>query len=277
MKLIARIARPRRLFSSSSDSSRSAAEAAAIAHYKSDTQTLARWLDVGIVKRKGRAFDADTSLIPAARAVDFPPIAAYTLNRVDVLVPNTILQQAREQKDQQETAAFSSESSPLPPSPSTSAIPKLVAFSFKHYGFTLVRTWVDPFLKRFGGGSDALVPVMEVCFVEYGFLTLAKNVFASNLKAQIPASQLDLTAFSFGGVMDFAARLQLPNKYTGYVYLLDGDNKVRWKGCGTAKEEEVQVMLRCAESLLEEARNKGIAKQAELRAAAAAAAAKKRK
>lgn len=211
----------------------------AIEHYKSDTQTLARWLDVSIVKKKGRAFEADTALLPAKNATVFPLVKGYTLTLQNTQIPDTILQQA------------------LGPTPtSTPAIsPKkqnirLIAFSFKHYGFTLVRTWLTPFMLKYGGGPLASIPILEICFVEYGFLSLTKNVFASNLKTQIDPSQHSLTALSFGGVMDFAASLQLPNKYTGYVYLVDGKNRVRWRGCGACSgEKEMEGLYRVVEEL----------------------------
>jgi ATPase complex subunit ATP10 len=53
-------------------------------------------------------------------------------------------------------------------------------------------------------------------------------------------------------LQDFAAQLLLPNVYTGYAYLLDKDNRVRWRGSGQALEGEVEVMLLCAQELLQE-------------------------
>jgi len=46
--------------------------------------------------------------------------------------------------------------------------------------------------------------------------------------------------------------LCLPNVYTGYAYLLDEKNRVRWHGCGEGTEEEVQGLLKCAQVLVNE-------------------------
>jgi hypothetical protein len=209
----------------------------AVEHYKSDTQTLARWLDVSVVKKKGRAFEADAELLPAKDAKVFPLIKGYTLNSKDVEVPDAIVRQAA--GAQQSTAQDLGV--------------RLVAFSFKHYGFTLVRSWLTPFIEKFGKGPTASIPAIEICFVEYGFLSLTKNVFAANLKSQIDPAQHDLTALSFGGVMDFAAALQLPNQYTGYVYLVDARNRVRWRGCGQCHgEAELERLYGIARELLAE-------------------------
>jgi hypothetical protein len=49
----------------------------------------------------------------------------------------------------------------------------------------------------------------------------------------------------------------LPKKYTGYSYLLDNQNRIRWRGCGMAQQEEVDAMLRCASELLNMTNNPG--------------------
>ena len=247
MSLVARIARQRvsnRSRWAPSTAVRSLSDGSgivdtAVEHYKSDTQTLARWLDVSVVKKKGRAFDADTELIPAKGAKIFPLIKGYSLNSKDVRVPDSIVQDALLLTDASKKDN------------SSGGGVRLVAFSFKHYGFTLVRSWLTPFLEKFGHGPKAQIPAIEICFVEYGFLSLTKNIFATNLKTQILPSQHDLTALSFGGVMDFAAALQLPNKYTGYVYLIDNNNRVRWRGCGQCNgADELERLYRIAGSLL---------------------------
>lgn len=200
-------------------------------HYKTDTQTLARWLDVSIVKRAGRAFDADKKLINRSEAEFFPTVKGTKLDGTSISVPGDV-----------------------------NASAKLVIFSFKHYGFTLLRSWLDPFTARYpealgeftNGDKAKGMAVAEICFIEYGFLSMAKTVFASNIKKSIPDSQIHNTILSFGGVTDFAAQLLLPNKYTGYAYLLDKNDKIRWRGSGQATDEEVETLLKCAKQLLSE-------------------------
>ena len=61
--------------SSSSRALQAAADhTAAVLHYKSDTQTLANWLDVSIVSRKGRAYAADRDVLDpeCMEAILFP-------------------------------------------------------------------------------------------------------------------------------------------------------------------------------------------------------------
>ena len=48
----------------------------------------------------------------------------------------------------------------------------------------------------------------------------------------------DRTLLVFGGLKDLADKLHIPNKYTGYIFLLDEDNRVRWRGSGRMSEEK---------------------------------------
>lgn len=214
-----------------------------IRNYKSDASSLASWLDVTIVKRKGRCFDASKSLITAVDADTFPSINVTTLDGNDIAVPRDV-----------------------------DGNVKLIVFSFKHYGFSLVRSWIDPFLERFyligssdvsavseesnsmqpafalamdgndSSGSGNIVDVdvqrngndkghsnimntssekvttqsrisssgkkgikgkvtaFEICMIEYGFLSIAKSVFAQNTISAVHPSQVPYTGLSFGGV-----------------------------------------------------------------------------
>jgi len=185
-----------------------------IREYKNESTTLARWLDVSIVQRKGReirspnlpshvhslsspidviyyllmplgrAFDANSSLIDASDADTFPTLQAHGLNGTEISIPTGIPGKA-----------------------------KLVVFSFKHYGFSLIRSWIDPYIARYidttgsatvdeerKKGSDDAAVAFEICFIEYGFLSVAKSVFVNNIRNSIDQSQIDRTAIVFGGV-----------------------------------------------------------------------------
>lgn len=42
----------------------------------------------------------------------------------------------------------------------------------------------------------------------------------------------------------------LTNKHIGYVFLVDGDCKIRWAGCGMARPEESAALRNCTRVLL---------------------------
>jgi len=166
--------------------------------YKTDSNMLAKWLDVSIVSKKGRAFEADKYLIVPSKADVFPPAKVYNLDGQSITIPTAIDAKA-----------------------------KLVVVSFKHYGFSLLRSWIDPFIAKFNTpalpasgnsgeiqdvSSDASTVVAgglsnpegaiayEICFVEYSFLSMAKSMFLSNVKTTVHPSQVNRTGMIFGGV-----------------------------------------------------------------------------
>ena len=210
--------------------------------YKTDTQTLAKWLEVGIVKRKGRAYDADKKLLPIEGALVFPNVQGFTLTEREVSVPDNILFAVSHSTITTTTTSSSSSSSKASTSSQWGEI-KLVAFSFKQYGFDLLRSWTAPFMQEFGGGKFSQIPVIEICWIEYSFLSMVRKMFAEELKKKVLLDQHDLTVLTFGNIMEFASALLLPNKYTGYVFLLDKENRVRWRGSGEALPDELPFLF----------------------------------
>lgn len=129
-------------------------------------------------------------MIDASDADTFPTLQAHGLNGTEISIPAGIPGKA-----------------------------KLVVFSFKHYGFSLIRSWIDPYIARYVdtttttdstvvgekkgvSDDDAAVAAVafEICFIEYGFLSIAKSVFVNNIRNSIDPSQIDRTAIVFGGV-----------------------------------------------------------------------------
>ena len=203
-----------------------------------------RWLDFSIVKEKGRAFDADNMLIPSKDAtLFFPNVPCTTLNGESIGIPNQM---------QQQQSSTTSSSKPNFPIRNWNNV-KFVTLSFKHYGSTLVKSWQEPFNSHFQNISPTLSPLcFEMCFIEYGFLSMAKGVLINSLKKTIPIERHSNVGFAFGGIKEFADKLDIPNVFTGYVFLIDNKGRVRWRGCGLAKPEEIKTLIKCAELLSQE-------------------------
>lgn len=178
------------------------------------------WTDLSIIKRKGSAFAPDQGVIPKTDSMLFPSVSGIDLNGKETKFPGHV-----------------------------QAKLKLVCFSFTDYGFNLNKSFKDPFIEKYGASSDAFA--LEICFVEYGFLKMMQGMFQSNLKKKIPETHYHLTQVTFGGVLDFAKKLELPNKFAGYAFLVDQSNLVRWRGSGLA-DDNAALMLACAEEILRE-------------------------
>jgi hypothetical protein len=193
--------------------------------YKRDPQTLARWLDLSVVKSNGRVHEnqlgqlaADVGLRDRSSALVFPSLQVTNLDNESISLPLT-----------------------------GSGSPSLVCFGFKKYGTDLMTSWSIPFSKA----RPDLICV-DLYFIEYSFMSFARSLFLSNLKKSIPSHRHAHSVMAFGGVKDFASELLLPNKYTGYAYLLDDHGRVRWKAAGQVENGEIDLLLDAVDSIEKE-------------------------
>eukprot|EP01031_Cornospumella_fuschlensis_P039508 gene39508-48102_t len=115
-------------------------------------------MDSSIISQNGRAFDADSQLLDRHRTITFPSVSCTSLLNQQALLPQDC-----------------------------SADVKLLVLSFKHYGFTVVRSWLDPFLtvcnQRSSSSSEAKkFAAIELCFFEHRFLSFARGYVGSGVK-----------------------------------------------------------------------------------------------
>lgn len=200
--------------------------------YRRDHQRILSYNDPLAHKINGRVFKPDSSLLPTNDPLPFPIIEGFNLNAEPVKIP----------VDQ-------------------TCDVKLIGLSLRG-GFDYVKSWVDPFEAEFK--DNKRVEIVEICLHDYGFLKYFRSSFIKNLKLEVPESNFQRTVLSFGNAYEVAVNLLLPNKYTGYVYLVDKYNRVRWRGCGltlsTPKgggeegvvQEEIESLVRCTRELLQE-------------------------
>lgn len=189
--------------------------------FRADTQALARWLDLSIVKDKGRAYP-DPLFIPADKAIVFPNIKGFSLNDEEITLPRYF---------NENKTKF-----------------KIVAYSCKSYGFSLIRSFLNPLIAKYGGsGDNSKVKIFEICIVEYVLLCkvdFIRTRFLENFKRSTDPTLHGSTFIAFVDVFAFASQLFLPSKYTGYVFLLDAQDRVRWIGSGEATESDLEDLYR---------------------------------
>lgn len=148
-----------------------------IAKYKSDSQTLAKWLDTNVIKQHGRVYEPVFQLIPIEDSAPFPITNCSNLDGSNVSVPLDV-----------ENGSV-----------------RLIGFSFKQYGFMMLRSWLDPFSAEFITSSEVdsksghKITALEICFIEYSFLSMAKSVFAANIRKNVSPRMINKTFLKFGG------------------------------------------------------------------------------
>lgn len=151
-----------------------------ITKYKSDAQVLARWLDISVTHRQGKAYELPpVSVVSGSQSFAFPALECYQLQS---LLGN-----------QRNLFSFPTELN-------ANKGPKIVLFSFKQYGFGLLRNWLDVLLQDTQQSRATTVPIYEICFIEYSFLSMAKKMFAKNISSAIMQQQVPNTFLKFGEI-----------------------------------------------------------------------------
>lgn len=131
---------------------------------------------------------------------------------------------------------------------------RIVCYSCKDFGYQLLRSWIDQIHNK----NIPNLSFIEIVHIEFAFLSMAKGVFASNLKQKLKSSEHTKTMLVFGSLTEIAEKMHIPNKYTGYIFLLDKNNRVRWRASGLPIEGELDCLYKCIDELKNETNKRRI-------------------
>ncbi|EPQ52136.1 hypothetical protein GLOTRDRAFT_140565 [Gloeophyllum trabeum ATCC 11539] len=82
------------------------------------------------------------------------------------------------------------------------------------------------------------------------------SIFLSSIRRSVPPEMHSRYLASSQNMEFVREDMGMVNKHIGYVYLVDENLKIRWAGCGDAKAEESEALLRCTKVLLERLQQK---------------------
>jgi ATPase complex subunit ATP10 len=129
----------------------------------------------------------------------------------------------------------------------------LVCAAFRQGAQPMIDAWSKAFDEKFRDQDKAVV--VEISLVDSFIMSLWP--FRSTLLAQAAKSEQKYSInsnflFLFKDVDFFQRKLELPNRLVGYVFLLDTENLIRWKGCGFPEKSELDSLLSCADTLIQQ-------------------------
>ncbi|KAK9818253.1 hypothetical protein WJX72_009658 [[Myrmecia] bisecta] len=140
--------------------------------------------------------------------------------------------------------------------PSGSQSAALVCIAFRAGAEEWIRSWTQPYKAQYAGRPGAAV--YELSLVESKVMSLwpfRQMIVSAGSKpsgasaedaAQMPTTYL----FHFGDTEVLRQALQMTNRLTGYIYLVDSSGRVRWRGSGLADAQELRSLLSCTDQLL---------------------------
>eukprot|EP00638_Chattonella_subsalsa_P003909 CAMPEP_0117751468 /NCGR_PEP_ID=MMETSP0947-20121206/10992_1 /TAXON_ID=44440 /ORGANISM="Chattonella subsalsa, Strain CCMP2191" /LENGTH=235 /DNA_ID=CAMNT_0005569853 /DNA_START=232 /DNA_END=939 /DNA_ORIENTATION=- len=123
----------------------------------------------------------------------------------------------------------------------------LVAISYKQFGFQMFDTWIPSYLENFNNKAGHQLVYLSV--VEGFMLKMFQSLLLKSMKGAIPPEFHDTSFSHFGETEELRESLGITNRLSGYLYLVDKDGFIRWRGCGRASEQELEHLMRATEQI----------------------------
>lgn len=133
----------------------------------------------------------------------------------------------------------------------------LVCIAFRNGAEDMLASWRRPFRDHLQGRETARI--YDASLVDSGLMGMwpfRQMIMNGSASAQheLQGEEHPLTdfVFHFGETREARKALGITNLLTGYVYLLDSQGRVRWRGSGMPDRWEVEVMLHASDALLKD-------------------------
>ncbi|KAF9332404.1 hypothetical protein BG006_004720 [Podila minutissima] len=126
----------------------------------------------------------------------------------------------------------------------------LLAISGTRFGEEQIETYMKPFLTRWPAGSSK-VQVVELNIQENPLKAGLVRMMVPFVKKTIPEERHTNYILHYKSIKHLKEPLSMQNSYLGYVFLVDGNCKIRWGAHGPATEIEVKTLLDSVQRLSE--------------------------
>ncbi|KAF9911799.1 Mitochondrial ATPase complex subunit atp10 [Linnemannia zychae] len=131
----------------------------------------------------------------------------------------------------------------------------LVAISGTRFGEEHIESYMTPFLKRWpmtaAPGSSSKVQLVELNIQENPLKAGLVRMMVPFVKKTIPEERHANYVLHYKSIKHLKDPLSMQNSYLGYVFLVDGNCKIRWGAHGPASEAEVKTLLESVQKLSE--------------------------
>ncbi|WP_082098509.1 hypothetical protein [Methanosarcina sp. 2.H.T.1A.8] len=122
----------------------------------------------------------------------------------------------------------------------------LIFIAFVRSSQSMIDSWVQPFEQEFR--KNSFFAVYEVPMINKGWKVFSWMI-DSGMRGGIPVEKHDNVVTFYGDYSSYQEALGMENTNLAYVYLLDPEGIVRWKGQGYASPETEKELLNTAMTL----------------------------
>lgn len=126
----------------------------------------------------------------------------------------------------------------------------LIAIAFQRGAQGMVDSWYDPFLREFADNPDVMF--YEIPMIGSAYWRLMSGWIDAGMRSGIPVIKHPFVVTYYGDVFPYRRDLDMDDPALAYIFLLDGEGRIRWRAKGYAEEEQVQEMKEHIGRLLRE-------------------------
>jgi len=147
----------------------------------------------------------------------FPKITAYSLAKTEVILPDMAIGKVT-----------------------------LIAIAFVREAQEMIDSWSIPFEDRFSNKATYIyyeIPMLD------GIWKLFRGSIDGGMRAGIPTEKHKNVLTHYGNYKEYTSYLMIDNINNGYVFLLDKEGIIRFRGMGLASEKDIMEMIKIAERL----------------------------
>jgi len=147
----------------------------------------------------------------------FPKITAYSLAKTEVRLPDMAIGKVT-----------------------------LIAIAFVREAQEMIDSWSIPFEDRFSNKANYIyyeIPMLD------GIWKLFRGSIDGGMRAGIPNEKHKNVLTHYGNYKEYTSYLLIDNINNGYVFLLDKEGIIRFRGMGLASEKDIIEMIQIAERL----------------------------
>ena len=147
----------------------------------------------------------------------FPKITAYSLAKTEVRLPEMAIDKIT-----------------------------LIGIAFVRGAQEMLDSWSTPFEDRFSNKANYVyyeIPMLN------GLWKLFRGSIDGGMRAGISTEKHKNVLTHYGNYKDYTSYLLIDNINNGYVFLLDNEGIIRFKGIGFASEKNLDEMIKIAEGL----------------------------
>jgi len=122
----------------------------------------------------------------------------------------------------------------------------LICVAFVRRAQSMIDSWAQPFELEFG--KDSRFTVYEVPMISEAWKVLSWMI-DSGMKGGIPVEKHDNVVTIYGDYSGYQEALGMEDTNFAYVFLLDPNGIIRWKGQGYASPENIKELIETAKTL----------------------------